>query len=187
MEKKEALSVISEKLAEGQSKQEIYTALLSKVSFKSDLMQYLAMVPTQEDRIKCNRLNKTLFYLLMAITVLRLLVAALILCQISLLAVPLAVIVPFLSFYFALAVYRFRGNMYRPLGMIGIAGLLKQISTMENILASTPIEITLEILFCILSLLVIILAYYIGAKAFPHYGFWGNLNEKAMKLTVDPG
>lgn len=183
MKKQEALKIISENLKKGQSKQQIYTALSSKVQFKSDLTQYMAMVPGNEDRIKYNGLNTILFSLLVFIAVSKLIIAALILSRISLMAMPLAIFIPFLSLYFAVSVWHFRGNMYRPLGMIGIAGLLNSLSNIDQFFSCNWVDITIEFLFSIPTVLVIILAYYIGIKAFPYYGFWGNLNEKEMRLT----
>jgi len=185
MEKKEALKYISEKLKEGQSKKQIYNALSSKIKFKSDLTHYLAMVPGNEDRIKYNSFNITLFSLLMFISISKLIVAALILSQISLIALPLALLVPFLSFYFAISVWNFRGNRYRPLGMIGIAGLLESLTNIEQLFSYNWVGITIGLSFYIPTVLVIILAYYIGFKVFPYYGFWGNLKEKEMRLTAD--
>ena len=64
MNQKEALKIISQKLEKGQSKQEIFNELISKVKFKSDLIKYIAMVPNYEDRIKYKNLNLVLFLIL---------------------------------------------------------------------------------------------------------------------------
>lgn len=187
MKRKEALKTISEKLKEGQSKQEIYKELSSKVKFKSDLTQYLAMFPSNDDRIKYSALNKTLFSLLIFISISKVIFSALILSRISLFALPFALLVPFLSLYFAYFVWNFWGNMYRPLGMLAIAGLLKSLSNIDQIFSYNWLGVTVEISFYIPTILVIILAYYIGIKAFPYYGFWGNLKEKELNIIAEQG
>jgi hypothetical protein len=184
MKRKEALKIISEKLKEGKTKPEIYKELSSKVKFKSDLTQYLAMVPSNEDRIKYNTLNKILFFLLIFISLTKIFFAALILGRISLFALPFALLVPFLSLYFAYFVWNF-WNMYRPLGGLAFAGLLKSLSNIDQIFSYNWLGVTIEISFDIPTILVIILAYYIGVNAFPYYGFWGNLKEKKLNLQAD--
>ena len=184
MKRKEALKIISEKLKEGHSKQQIYKELSSKVKFKSDLTQYLAMVPNYDDRIKYKDLNNILFSLLIFISVSKIFFSALILSRISIFALPFAFIVPFLSLYFAFFVWNFYGNMYRPLAMIAIAGLLKSLSNFDRLFSYNWLGISIELAFYIPTILVIILAYYIGIKAFPYYGFWGNLKENEMNLAV---
>lgn len=187
MKRKKALKTISEKLKDGKTKSEIYKELSSKVKFKSDLTQYLAMVPSYENRIKYNGLNKILFSLLIFISLSKIIFSALILSQISLFALPFAFLVPFLSLYFAYFVWNFWGNMYRPLGMLAFAGLLKSLSNIDQIFSYNWLGVTIEISFYIPTISVIILAYYIGIKAFPYYGFWGNLKEKELNLIAEQG
>lgn len=184
MNKKEAFEAIELKLEQGQSKYEIYQELLSKVQFKSDLIQYIAIVPAYEDRIKYNALNQVLFYLLMAIVILKLLIAALILGSISFLALPVAFFVPLISLYFAVSVKKFRGNMYRLLGMLSVGGILNSLANIEQFAGYTFYQVMLELVFWLPAVLVVCLSYYIGIKVFPYYGFWGNLKEDRLRATV---
>ena len=186
MKRKEALKIISEKFKGGQSKQQIYKELSSKVKFKSDLTQYIAMVPSSEDRIKYNVFNKILFSLLIFISISKFIFAALILSQISLLALSFALFVPFLSVYFVFFVWNFWGSMYRPLGMIAFAGLLQSLSNIKQVFSYNLLGIAIELAFYIPIILIIILAYYIGIKAFPYYSFWVNLKEEKLNLTAEP-
>jgi len=75
--------------------------------------------------------------------------------------------------------------MYRPLGMIAFAGLLKSLSNVDQVFSYNWLGVTIEISFYLPTILVIILAYYIGIKAFPYYGFWGNLKEKELNVIAE--
>ncbi|MCD6210052.1 MAG: hypothetical protein J7J01_04035, partial [Methanophagales archaeon] len=112
MNQKEALKIISQKLEKGQSKQEIFNELISKVKFKSDLIKYIAMVPNYEDRIKYKNLNLVLFLILCFFAISKFVIAVFMLSQVSLIALPFAFLVPIITIWFAISVWNFRGNMY---------------------------------------------------------------------------
>lgn len=179
MNQKEALKTISQKLGTGQSKQEVFNELLPKIQFKSDLIKYLAMVPNYEDKIKYRNLNLLLFLLLCFCAISKFVIALLILSRISLIALPFAFLVPIITIWFAVFVWNFRGNMYRLIGIITFAGVLKRLSNIKQFLTYTPsLMIADTIFFWIPVILIIFIAFYIGLKAFPYYGFWGNLREE---------
>lgn len=185
MNQKEALKIISQKLEKGQSKQEIFNELISKVKFKSDLIKYIAMVPNYEDRIKYKNLNLVLFLILCFFTISKFVIAVFMLSQVSLIALPLAFLVPIITIWFAISVWNFRGNMYRPLGLIAIASVLKKLSNIDQFSTYTPSLVVMDaIFFWIPAILVIFIAFFIGFKVFPYYGFWGNLKEEKLLLTV---
>jgi hypothetical protein len=130
MNRKEAVKTIKQRLQEGKSKKEIFAELSSKVKFKSDLLQYIAMVPSHEDRLKYNKINLILFSLLVFVSVVKFIMAFILLYRISIYMLPIALIVPFFNIYFAVMVWNYWGNMYRILGMLGIASIL--IMVIEN-------------------------------------------------------
>jgi hypothetical protein len=183
MNRKEAMKTIKQKLQEGKSKKEIFDELSSKVKFKSDLLQYIAMVPSHENRLKYNKINLILFSLLVFVSVVKFIIAFILLSRISIYMLPIALIVPFFSIYFAFMVWNFWGNMYRILGMLGISSILIGISKFESFSSYSSMEIILEIsLFYLPAFLIIFLAYYIGIKVFPYYSFWGLLKEEKPNL-----
>ncbi len=183
MNRKDALKAIEQRLQEGKSKQEICSELSSKVKYRSDLMQYIAMVPSCEDRLKYKKLNLLLFSLLIVISVLKVLTAIIFFSKMSVYLLPIALIVPFISLYFAVMIWNYRGNMYRILAMLGVAGILNSLSQMKAFNSYSFSEITVEVLLNYLPGFVIIyLAYYIGRKVFPYYNFWGQLKEDRLKL-----
>ncbi len=185
MDQKEALKIIVQKLEKGQSKKEVFNELLPKVKYKSDLIKYLAMVPDQEDRIKYKKLNLLLFSLLCFFAISKLLVAVLLLSRISPVVLPLALLVPAITMWFAISVWNFRGNMYRPLGLLAIAGVCQRLSHAEQ-LSSAPFSVIAmdAALFWIPVALVIFLAFFIGFKVFPYYGLLGNLKEEKLALAA---
>ncbi len=187
MNQKEALKIISQKLGTGQSKQEVFNELLPKIQFKADLIKYLAMVPNYEDKIKYRNLNLLLFLLLCFCAISKFIIALLILSNISLIALPFAFLVPIITIWFAVSVWNFRGNMYRLIGILAFVGVLKRFSNAKQFLTYTPSLIIMDaIFFWIPVMFIIFLAFYIGLKVFPYYGFWGNLKEEKTGLITNP-
>jgi hypothetical protein len=183
MNRKEAIKAIEQCAQEGKSKREIFAEFSSKVKYRSDLMQYIAMVPSNENRLRYKKLNLVLFSLLVFVSVMKFLTGALLFSNISVYLIPIALLVPLLSAYFAVMIWNYRGNMYRILGMLGIAGLLNSLSKMEAFESYSSMEIAVEIFLGYLPTIIIIyLAYYIGIKAFPYYNFWGQLQESKLKV-----
>jgi len=179
LERKEALKFIEAKLREGFSKQEIYKELSTKIYLKSDLLQYLAMVPDPEKRIKFRTINLILFALLIFITILKILTALVFFARISAWLIPLSFIIPFVAIFLAVEVKKFRGYIYRPLGLLGIASLFQSLSHIEDLGRMNPGQLIFEFIVGYLTtILVIVIAFYISAKAFPYYGFLGLKKEK---------
>ena len=185
MKKKEALKEIKKKSEEGLTKKEIFEELSSKVKFKSDLIQYLALVPNYEDRIKYKTLNLILFSILMYVSMSKLIVGALLLGKVSIYALPFALLIPLLTIYFAVMVWNFYGNMYRALGMLGIAGIFKGISATVSIPNYSTEQLIFDSLLSFLpGILIVLLAFYIGKKVFPYYGFFGNVKEDLLGIRA---
>lgn len=183
MDRKEAIKAIEQRAKEGRSKQEIFAEFTSKVKYRSDLMQYIAMVPSNEDRLRYRELNLVLFSLLIFVSVMKLLMAALLFSKISAYLLPLSLLIPVITVYFAVMIWNYRGNMYRILGMLGIAGILNSLSQTKGFSSYSSLAISVEILFNYLpAILIVYLAYYIGNKAFPYYNFWGQLQENKLSL-----
>ncbi len=77
-------------------------------------------------------------------------------------------------------VWNFRGFVNRFLGILGLAAILQRLNTIEQIYSWNWLAITLEASAYVALVSVIIIAYFIGFKAFPYFGFWGVLNKKKM-------
>lgn len=185
MKSREALRVIEKRIREGNSKKEIYDELFGSIKFRTDILQLLAMVPEQELRISFKKHNLLLFWLLILVSATKFIIAISMLGNISPYMLPLAVLVSFISIFFAFMVWNFRGNMYRILGMLGVASLLKNISNFEAWGSYTLIDWTLDLLLVYIpGILIVILSYYIGIKVFPYYSFWGLLQEDKLNISA---
>ncbi|MFH1982257.1 MAG: hypothetical protein ABIL58_10450 [Pseudomonadota bacterium] len=183
MNRKEAIKLIEQRYEEGKSRKEIFEELFLHVKYKSDLMQYIALVPSKDSREKYKKINLLLFSLLIFISITKLLTATMLLSNISIYLLPVALVVPFITIYFSVMVWKFRGNMYRILGLLGIAGILKSISNFQFYENYTTTEWILEIsLGYMPAILAIFLAYYIGFRAFPYYNFWGVLQKQKLEI-----
>jgi len=184
MKGREALKIIEQMLREGYSKNEIYQELFGKVKFRTDLLQLLAMVPNHEDRLGYKKLNLVLFSLVLFVSIIKIVTALIVISEISFLLLPFVLFVSFVSIFFAVMVWNFRGNIYRFLGLLGIASLLGDLSSLDSLSAYGLYDLFLQILINFIpTIIIIILAYYIGFRVFPHYSFWGFLQED--KLNID--
>ncbi len=184
MNRKDTLKSIELMLQEGKSRQEIFTALSSKVKYRSDLIQYIAMVPTYENRLKYKILNLILFVLIILVTILTFRIGIIYMYTLSLYVLPIVFIVAFIGHYYPVMIYNYRWNMYRVVGLLGIAGICNSASRLMTIFTShSYIDIVIKILVGYLSsVLIIYLAFYIGSKVFPYYSFWGQLKEDKLHL-----
>ncbi len=183
MKRREALKIIEQMLKQGHTRKEIYDKLLWKIKFRTDLLQFIAMVPTYEDRLRYRKLNLLLFVLLILTAFSKILIASTIILDVSLFLLPFVFLVAFMSIFFAIMVWNFRGNMYRILGLLGIASLLKSLSNFESFSSYSSTEWMIEIAFGYLpAFLIIFLAYFIGTKVFPHYSIWGQLQKKVLGI-----
>jgi len=63
---------------------------------------------------------------------------------------------------------------------------LQSLSHIEQFSTYSLHQIIIDIVFYIPSLIIIVLAFYIGAKVFPYYGFWGNVKEDKLGLSAEP-
>ena len=184
MKSKEALKYIEENLKSGQTKKEIYDTLIGKIKFKSDLLQLLAMVPDQQLRVKYDKLNFFLFVLLVVVAAFKIFIVYQTLIDISRYLLPFLVFAISITSVLAFMVWNFRGYMYRFIGMLGIANIVRNLSKNSDQLSfSNSFGWVMEFLVEYMpTILIIFIAYYIGFKVFPYYGFWGMLDEKRLKI-----
>ena len=177
MKGREALKYIEKNLEAGKTKKEIYEELTGKVIFRTDLLNFLAMVPDYKERMKYQKINMILFSLLVVTLTLKVIESFFLFISISKFMLPMVLLISLIPIGFAIMVWNFRGNFYRPLALLGIAGILQGFSA-TNILSNPTAGFMLGYL---LSIAIIILAFFIGYKVFPYYGFWGMLKEDEFK------
>ena len=197
MNKKEALKQIEQRLQEGKTKKEVYVELSSKVKSKfdqnqyivkvrskSDLNQYIAAVPSLEDKLKYRKINLILFSMLVYLGVIRLVTGIVNFTSLSVFMLSITLFIVVICVYLATNVWKFRGNVYRTIVLLGIISILKIISKLYQLYASyTPAELLIEILSGFLPVIIcIMLAFYIGRKVFPYYSLWGQIKEEKLYI-----
>ncbi|MHC1728801.1 MAG: hypothetical protein AB9866_22830 [Syntrophobacteraceae bacterium] len=192
MKSKEALNIIEQRFKEGKTRGEIFSELSSKVKFRSDLLQYIAMVPDYDTRKKYKTLNSILFYLLILASTTSIIniFFFLLSSNLSILksAALMAIMIPFsftfVLLYGAVQVWKYRGNIYRILGGLGIANMFLRLqSYSDSNLSYNMIGIALELVLGVIPMILIVtLCYYIGNKVFPYYSSWGQLQEKKLNI-----
>jgi len=197
MNKKEALKHIEQSLQEGKTKKEVSVELSSKVKSKfdrnqyivkvkskSDLNQYMAAVPALEERLKYRKINLILFSMLVYLGAIRLITGLVNFTNLSVFMFAITLFIVALCVYLAVNVWKFRGNIYRVIVLLGIISILKIISKLYQLYPSyTPSELLMEMISGFLPVIVcIILAFYLGIKVFPYYNFWGQINEEKLYI-----
>lgn len=192
MKSKEALSLIEERFKEGKNRGEIFSELSTKVKFRSDLLQYIAMVPDYDIKQKYKIVNSILFYLLVLVSITSIINIFLLLLSDSFSIVKAAVIISvmipssftFVLIYGAVQVRKFRGNIYCILGGLGVANLLLKFSQYDKLsLSHNMAGIALELMLgAIPMLLIVVLSYYIGKRVFPYYNTFGQLKDTELNI-----
>ena len=185
MKAKEALKIIEKRLKEGHSKSEIFSELTGKVKFRTDLLQLLAMVPEEQLRKKYRKLNILLFTLLVLVATVKIVISFFALLSLSIYMVSFVIPIALVSAFFAYMVWKFRGYIYRILGLFAIAGFLKSISNFEAWGSYNATDWTLELILAYIpGILIVIISFYIGIKVFPYYGFWGLLQKDKFGVSA---
>jgi len=195
MNRKEALKQIEQRLQEGKTKKEVYVELSSKIKSKSDLNQYrvkvrsksdlnqyIASVPSLGDKLKYRKINLILFSMLVYLGVIRLITSLVNFTSLSVFTLSVTLFIIVICVYLATNVWKFRGNVYRTIVLLGIISILKMFSKLYHLYTSyTPTELLMEILSGSLPVIVcIILAFYLGKKVFPYYSLWGQIKEDKL-------
>jgi hypothetical protein len=189
---KDVLNTIEQRFKEGKTRGEIFNELSTEFKYRSELVQYVAMVPEPYTKSKYNSLNLVLFLMLILISVTN--------CVNIILAVSTSPLPPAISgliimlalpfafsllwMYFAVQVWKFRGNIYRIVRNLGIANFLISAESFAKLLNSgNGLGIVLGISLGIIPMVLIIaIAHHIGNNAFPYYNAWGRLKEDAIDL-----
>ena len=185
MKRGQALKYINDRLMEGTSKAEVLEEIRGDVSFRTDLLSYLAEVPILRLRKKYRKINIILFALLLVITATKFVTGGLVLLNSKAEFIPwfifkgfgLFILAPFVLMYFTVMIFKFRGSAYRQFGNIGIAYLLLSWSSSE--------AFSTWFIWHIPTLLAILLAFYIGKKVFPYFSFWGTLREEILGKEIE--
>ena len=166
LNKKEALSKIQDRLQKNVSRQEILDELSEQYYEKSTIAQLIASTPDPQIKEQYKNLNNLLLGLLALTVLVKILTGIFLLSSVSVFLTPLAFVLPFMSILFAWEVWQYRGYIYNILGLLAIAGMLQTASKVKEFDAYFIIDV-------LIALSISGLAFYLGKKMFPHYGFFG--------------
>ena len=193
MRAKEALDLIEQRLEAGHSRSDIYRELYPEIDSESDLLHYIAMVPTPSDRRKYRTTNLFLFWTLNIILALKAIWAIALLQFIN--AQTLAsfvmiewieVAVPIFVVLLVFEVWRFRGWVYGIIRFLGVVDLLHNFMLLEKFQSYTSMIVGIWILFTLPTLLALLLAHKIAHHVFPSYT-WRGLKAEKLGLSVEQG
>lgn len=169
--RKEIQRRIENQLHQGKSRQEILEDLSKEYFDPSTLARFVATTADQATKVRYKALNTILLGLL-GITILgKLTLGASLMSQSGGTAFPLVMLLPLINIWLAVEVSKYRGYIYKILGLITIASLLQTIDKYGGegvwLLADLGIGIAIAGL-----------AFYLGNKMFPNYGLFGPKKDK---------
>ena len=164
---KEINKTIKSELDKGVPRLTILNALSEVYYDKKTIARLIASTPDPLKKSKYQPLNNILLGLLVITIIIKILIGMAVLSTVSLYLIPAAFLFPLISILFAFEVAKFRGYIYKILGILAIAGILKMLS---NIGESDMVLLLIDVS---VSLIIACLAFFIGAKVFPNYGFLG--------------
>lgn len=178
LNKKEVLAEIKTRLSEGQKRNEILEEL-SEVYFEKDtIAKLIAMTPSQATIEKHKSINNILLVLLGITILAKLVIGFILMANISIYALPFALLVPIFSVYFAVEVSKYRGYIYNLLGILTIAGMLRGFSNYTTFGVIELIEITLFVL-------IVGFSFYLGNSMFPNYGLFGSKKDGNGNILLE--
>jgi len=185
LNRREALKLIRTKLEEGSSKQQVYEELLPVFHSSSALLSCLAMVPEPKKRQKYMVLNIMFFCLLLYCATTRFIYGIVFFGTLSFWLLPLSLLFPALSAFFAIMVLNFRGDWYRSIGFFTGLNLFFSIVLNEPFRKTEGLMPINELLFSLLPVAIIMfLSYYLSFKVFPEYKLFGPLIPERLGIKT---
>jgi hypothetical protein len=125
---KAARKLIESKLEENKSRKDILEELSDIYFDKSLIARLIAMTPDYTTKTKYKSLNNILIYLLVLTIIFKIIIGVLALANISIYAIPFALLFPLINTYFAIEVSNFRGHIYNILGVLSLASIFKSLA-----------------------------------------------------------
>lgn len=189
MNRKKALKYIENKIVAGETREQIFNSLSSKISIKSDIVQYMTDIPLLSQNIKYKYLNYTLIAILVVVLAEKLLVVVKLLNLLKtntnemipgiLLGGWFHFIQPLLIIYLLVGIIKVRGQFYKFiifLGGLEIMNLLLQIPDLE-LNQRTAVALAVLVIPIVCS---VIISAIIWAKLFPFMNWKATTMEKIL-------
>lgn len=191
MKRKEALRYIEENLKIGSTREELFRDLSSKVTFQSDLIQYMAEIPLLSKK-KYKNYNNLLLVLLLIIFIVKLFFFFQLvrITQSNTTEMLPGLILggwfhflqPFLVIYIAAGVWKFRGKFYLFILFLGAMEILNQLGSISALTSNTKaLFIWAIMLFPVL--ISMVLSWLILKKMFPFMAFKKISKERLLSYT----
>ncbi len=175
---KEVSKIINSKLQDNIPRQQILDELAELYHGKNTIAVLIASAPTNERKEKYKSLNTILVALLVLTVVLKIVVAALLLSQVSVFLLPIALIIPAFSMWLAYEVSKYKGYIYTVLGMLALASIFKAMANGAAIQVLGILEI--GVLLAISGL-----AFYLRKKMFPNFNFTGPKKDASGAVILE--
>ena len=177
LNKKEALKTIQDSIRANTPRQEILDALSEQYFDKNSIAALIASTIDPQTKAKYKGLNNLLLGLLALTILAKILVGIVLLSSVSPLLIPMAFFLPVLTIWFALEVSKFKGYIYKILGLLAIGSIFMSINTIEASGIYGIIDWVIVIAICVLS-------FYLGNKLFPNYGLLGPKKDSAGNILL---
>ena len=177
LNKKEAIKTIQDRIQANTPRQEILNELSELYYDKNTIAALIASIIDPKSKEKYRTLNNLLLGLLVSTIIAKILIGIVLFSSLSPLLIPIAFVLPILTIWFALEVSKFRGYIYKILGILASGGILKSIGYIKETGIFGILDVVLVIAICVLS-------FYLGNKMFPNYGLFGPKKDKEGNILL---
>ena len=176
--RKEIYKTIQTRLEDSVSREKILEELSEKYYDKKTISTLIASTPDPQTKEKFKVLNNLLLGLLILTIIIKILTGIQILSTISMILIPVAFLIPFISIWFALEIYKYKGYIYNILGILAIASIFKIISEIGESGVYGIIDL-------LIGLSIAGLSFYLGKKMFPNYGLFGPKKDTEGNIILE--
>ncbi len=164
--RKEINKAIQERLAQGETKANIFKYLRGQFEDDNLSARLLALWPDLELRQKYRNLNRVLLAILVLITITKVLFAGLFILSEIPFALPLLILVPLINIYLIWLVAKFNGLGYILMVPLGLGGLCKMLDELPN--EPMLVDIITTSVLSVLILAAMVLAVILYRRLLPN-------------------
>jgi cytochrome bd-type quinol oxidase subunit 1 len=174
---KELKKLVAEKLLSQTPRKVILDELSSEYYDKDAIAKVISSIPTEKSKSEFKSLNSILIFLLLLASLLKLIVVFSFLSDVSLYALPFAIIFPLINIYFAWEIRNYNGQLYKIIGLFGLMSMLKSFGG--------DLQSPFGIFVIAIAALISFLAFYLGKKMFPNLGLMGPKKDASGEYILE--
>lgn len=178
-DRKEIRRRIKNGLDNGVSKQELLDELYVEYYDRAGIATMLAMTVDKERKEKYKLANCFLLGLIILTVIPKLLLGFQLLMDTSIYMLPLVLLLPLINIFFAIGIANYQGFVYKLLGGLTLIGFFKSLARNGG---EDPSLIGIEI---IVTLVIVVLSFYLGSVLFPHIGFMGPKKDSSGNIIME--